>query len=175
MNLRNTLSEAVTEILQQGLELLAAVDDRDYVASSAGPFDASIGEHYRHVLEHFSVLAGSLRVGSVNYDSRRRDRQIEHDRGYATKQTMAIVARFKGLSDEAVGGECEVLYQIGYGQVRQVGMRSSVAREVVFAVSHAVHHFALIRVRCAELGIELDPSFGVAPSTLAHRQVNHAA
>jgi hypothetical protein len=175
MTLREALIAAVAEILHQGLALLDALDDETYVKRSSGPFDASVGEHYRHVLEHFVTLADALPSRVIDYDARRRDRQMDCRREYAASQTSATIRRFQHLSDEDIDAACEVLYEVGYGQIRQLGMTSTVAREIVFAVSHAVHHFALIRVTCAEFGLELSPSFGVAPSTLAYRQASHAA
>lgn len=175
MSLRSALLAAVSEVLHQGLELLETIDDEAYIAPSAGPFNASVGEHYRHVLEHFTVLADSMPSGTVDYDARQRDQQLERSRTYAIEQTLATIQRFEELSDRALNEACDVLYQLGYGDVHQLRVPSSVVREVVFAVSHAVHHFALIRVVCTEHGVMLDPSFGIAPSTLVYRQATHAA
>jgi hypothetical protein len=169
------LLAAVGEVLHRGLSLLETLEDAAYIAPSAGPFDASVGEHYRHVLEHFTTLADSMSSGIVDYDARQRDRQIERNRTYAIEQTQATIQRFGKLSDRSLDASCDVLYQLGYGDVHQLRVPSSIAREVVFAVSHAVHHFALIRVVCAEHGVTLDPSFGVAPSTLAYRRATYAA
>jgi hypothetical protein len=175
MTLHNALTAAVAEILRQGLALLDAIGDEAYTWRSSGPFDASVGEHYRHVLEHFITLADALPSGVIDYDARKRDRQIECCREYAARKTLATIRRFEQLSAQSTGAACEVLYQVGYDYLRQLGMHSTVAREIVFAVSHAVHHFALIRVVCAEFGMELPASFGVAPSTLTYRQASHAA
>ena len=175
MSSYRALLAAVGEVLHQGLELLETLSDEDYTAPSSGPFDASVGEHYRHVLEHFTTLADSMAFGIVDYDARERDRSVERNRSYAIEQTLAILRRFESLPECVLGAQCHVLYQLGYGEVHQLSVSSSVAREIVFAVSHAVHHFALIRVLCAEHGVMLDDSFGIAPSTLAYRRATHAA
>jgi hypothetical protein len=174
MSSRNDIFAAVSEVLRQGLDFLETIDDAAYVTSSSGPFTASLGEHYRHVLEHFSSLADSLPTGIVDYDARQRDRQTERNRAYAIEQTLATMRRFEELSDRVLDEDCDVLYQLGYGEVRQLRVPSSAAREVVFAVSHAVHHFALIRMLSAKHGVKLDPSFGIASSTLVYRQATHA-
>ena len=43
-------------------------------------------------------------------------------------------------------------------------------RELEFAISHTIHHHALIKERLRHLGIEFDEKFGVAPSTLEYRK-----
>jgi hypothetical protein len=64
---------------------------------------------------------------------------------------------------------CGVCYSVGYEEAEPVRLPSVVAREVAFCVGHAVHHYAIIRLLCDELGAELDPEFGIAPSTLKYR------
>ncbi|PWY98702.1 hypothetical protein BCV70DRAFT_26241 [Testicularia cyperi] len=52
-----------------------------------------------------------------------------------------------------------------------VEMDSTIGRELWFCSLHAIHHYALARVILVrELGLTVDPKFGVAPSTLVHRQ-----
>jgi len=40
----------------------------------------------------------------------------------------------------------------------------------MYAVVHAIHHYALISVMCHLLEIPLPEGFGVAPSTLKHQK-----
>jgi hypothetical protein len=47
---------------------------------------------------------------------------------------------------------------------------STVAREIMYAVAHAVHHYALIGVMGALMEVRMPSGFGVAPSTLKHKQ-----
>ena len=53
------LIEAVIETLRQGERLLAEVSDETYTRKVRVAFDASIGGHYRHCLDH---LARCLRA-----------------------------------------------------------------------------------------------------------------
>jgi hypothetical protein len=50
---------------------------------------------------------------------------------------------------------------------------STVGREIMYSVAHAVHHYALIGVMCGVMGLKMPAGFGVAPSTLKHQ--NEAA
>lgn len=49
---------------------------------------------------------------------------------------------------------------------------SSLARELLFLASHAVHHYAVIKMHCAAQGISLGEDFGKAPSTVRHARQN---
>jgi hypothetical protein len=52
---------------------------------------------------------------------------------------------------------------------------STVGREIMFAVVHAIHHYALIGVMCGMLEIPVPAGFGVAPSTIKHEREKLAA
>lgn len=48
-------------------------------------------------------------------------------------------------------------------------MHTTFGRELWFASLHAIHHWSMVRVVAGEQGIQTEPSFGVAPSTLMFR------
>ena len=48
---------AAQDVLMQGLGLLFELGDRTYSLVAGTPFNASVGQHYRHVLEHFQSNA----------------------------------------------------------------------------------------------------------------------
>ena len=47
-------------------------------------------------------------------------------------------------------------------------MESSISRELQVLSSHTIHHFAMIAMTLRFHGIEIDPEFGMAPSTLRY-------
>lgn len=46
---------------------------------------------------------------------------------------------------------------------------STVGRDIMYSVAHAVHHYALIGFMEGVMGLALPPGFGIAPSTLKHQ------
>jgi hypothetical protein len=131
-------------------------------------FHASIGGHVRHSLDHFTSLLRGLEDGFVDYDRRDRDPRIEGDPEYAAALARSIRSRIDRIPAEAfdrpVLARSEVSYLPGEAPV----VSSTLGRELVFTLSHAIHHFALIRVMAGLAGIGLPGDFGVAPSTAAH-------
>ena len=47
----------------------------------------------------------------------------------------------------------------------QVTAVTSVGRELAFVMSHTIHHLAVIALLLRDLGIEVPPRFGYAPTT----------
>ena len=162
------LVKAAQEVLTQGLDLLINLDDHSYSQRVAAPFQASIGQHYRHVLEHFQSLMWGLKPGEINYDARERNARMENEVAYASIVTCELLRAFKRMSQETLEGNCAVIASVGYGSSRPSRLESNVGREVAYCAGHAIHHYAIIRLICSEVGVAISDEFGFAPSTLKH-------
>ena len=169
-----SLNVAVKDVLRQGCTFLARVSDAVYSRRLEGTFAASLGAHYRHVLDHFLCLTEGIRTGQVNYDQRRRNPQLENSVECARLVTEGLIEELGGLSREVLQRECIVNYSVGYGDSDAEPVRSNLAREVMFCVGHAIHHYALLKLLCAEEGVSLPYEFGVAPSTLKYLEAETA-
>jgi hypothetical protein len=142
--------------------------DEVYARPLGGTLSGSLGGHYRHVLDHFLCLIKGIRTGEVNYDQRRRNPQLERSVVEARLVTKRLMRELRGISQDVLQSECIVTYSVGYGESGAGGVTSNVAREVMFCVGHAIHHYAILKLLCAGVGVELPYEFGVAPSTLKH-------
>ena len=166
----SSLLMAASQVLAQGRALLAELDAETY-RRKAAPDRSSIGDHYRHILDHFSCLMEGLPAHAVNYDARQRDTRIAEDREFAawlTENLLQQVSSLEGAGNAMLGEAIEVTYSVGYGNREPDSMMSTVGREVAFSVSHAVHHYAIVRLLAESFGASLPADFGVAPSTLNH-------
>jgi hypothetical protein len=169
-----SLISAVEGVLLQGCSLLKAAGGEAYTRKDNGPHGASIGAHYRHVLDHFLCLLDGIQCGEINYDQRRRSPELEGSSDAALRATEDLVEKFHLLPAESVQAECSVTYSVGYGEPNVQAVPSNVAREVMFCVGHAIHHFAILRMLCAARSIPLPYEFGIAPSTLRHLETQAA-
>ena len=163
------LVHSVLETLAQGELLLAQINDDDYTRKLPVAFNASIGGHYRHCLDHFRSLLNSATQGDLNYDQRERGTLTENDRFAALNATHEIREKFERLDPiflwRPLAVTCKTSYATRGAQVSQ----STVGREIMYSVAHAVHHYALISVMGAIMGLKMPPGFGIAPSTLKHQ------
>jgi len=164
--------EAAIAILAQGEDLLRELSVDNYTRRVPMAFNASIGGHYRHCLDHFTSLLRSLDANEVDYDHRERDIRIESQPDFAFALTGQMRTQLSQLSlavlEAPVRARCEISYVHGDSPVTT----STLGRELVYAIAHAIHHYALISVMARLMDVTLPTHFGVAPSTVAHHQAN---
>src|SRR6266404_2112439 len=165
------LIESVIETLQQGEALLTEISDDEYTRKVAVAFNASIGGHYRHCLDHFRSLLDSAMEGGLNYDHRERGTLIEYDRFAALNATRELREGYERLDPiflmRPLAVTCKTSYATNGSQVSP----STIGREIMYSVAHAVHHYALIGVMGGIMGLKMPSGFGVAPSTLKHQAI----
>ncbi|GAA6048185.1 hypothetical protein JCM3770_003701 [Rhodotorula araucariae] len=176
--------------IDQFLDLLRTAVKTDELLSHASKLSSgsTIGKHARHLADHYRLLLDGVaratpsRAAStpgapppppihVNYDQRTRNLAAETSHAACLEAFTQLREQLEKVTGEGKGIEPERVVRLHATTPIEVEVGSSFARELWFASFHAVHHFALIRVIAAgELGLEVPANFGVAPSTLVHRQ-----
>ena len=126
---------------------------------------ASIGKHYRHCLEHFEALFQVEEHHLIDYDARSRDPFVETNLTAASERTHQIISRWDQVTKKSLNQEVRVRCKVANTQSNEPEVKSTLAREWMYGIAHAIHHYAIINIMCSMQGIELSPSFGVAPST----------
>ena len=169
MNADHQLIQTVIESLRQGETLLAEISDEFYTRKVPVAFNASIGGHYRHCLDHFRTLLDCATTGNLNYDQRERGTLVENDRFAALNATRELREGYENLDAIFIPRMLMVTCQTSYSTTGSQVSPSTIGREIMYAVAHAVHHYALIGVMGGIMGLQLPPGFGVAPSTLKHQ------
>jgi hypothetical protein len=168
-NAHRVLIGSVLEILNQGEVLLSVLDDETYVRKSPTAFNASIGGHYRHCLDHFRSLLDSVLEGDLNYDHRERGTLVETDRFAALNATRALREGYEQLPTEGLQRELGVTCKTSYAAIGSQAAVSTVGREIMYVVAHAVHHYALIGIMGGLMNLKMPPGFGFAPSTAKYQ------
>ena len=163
------LIESVIETLNQGETLLNEINDETYVRKLPVAFHASMGGHYRHCLDHFRSLLDAATSGDLNYDHRERGTLVETDRFAALNVTRELRDGFETLNPIFLQRSMNVTCKTSYSASGSQASPSTVGREIMYSVAHAVHHYALIGIMGGIMGRQMPPGFGVAPSTLKHQ------
>jgi len=164
------LIQSAVEILTQGENLLAELENDHYTTRLPAAFNASIGGHYRHCLDHFRTLLDAAHSGDLNYDHRERGTLIENDRFAALNATRELRSAFQALPADCLSRQLNVTCKTSYSDGGSQVSGSTVGREIMYAVAHAVHHYALIGIMGGLMGLQMPTGFGVAPSTLKHQR-----
>ena len=163
------LIQSAVETLAQGEALLAQLSDADYVRKLPVAFNASIGGLYLHCLDHFRSLIDVAVEGDLNYDHRERGTLVENDRFAALNATRELRESYERLDFVFLGRPLSVTCKTSYSTSGSQASPSTVGREIMYSVAHAVHHYALIGFMAGVMGLSMPPGFGVAPSTLKHQ------
>lgn len=154
------------ESLRQGRELLEKMDANLYGRSCPQAFDATIGQHFRHCLDHFDMFLRQIDLGEINYDLRERQPGLETSPVQALDKIRSIEGSISALDEDRLARRVNLSAGVGDEAVHLC--ESTVARELYYVTAHAIHHYALIAVIANHLELELPENFGVAPSTVAY-------
>lgn len=146
--------------------LLRQLNQADYAKPLAVLSGACLGAHTRHILEMYACLLEGYESGKINYENRRRDREIEEN------PVLALVLMDSTLhelnrADRPIELETFFSEDEGTGLV----IPTNYYRELAYNLEHTIHHMALIRIGAAAIdGLDIPEGFGVAPSTIKFRK-----
>jgi hypothetical protein len=160
------LKEPIQNVFVQLAESLNQLHEAEYTQPSKILFNATIGQHARHIIELFLCLEKGYHEGIVNYEKRKRDHRIESDRHLAMQLLKDIYRRIARPNIDLVL-ETEDFED----SVTTVSMPTNYYREIAYNLEHTIHHMAMIRVGINEVSsVVLPDEFGVAFSTLKYRK-----
>src|SRR5437899_11132806 len=157
---RSPLQDAIAEVLHQGESLLNSLRDGEYTRKLPTVFGSTVGGHYRHCLEHFQSLLQGLDADEINYDDRERNPRIENDRAFALTETRRILRGLASISTPFLDCPINVRSKVNYELDAASSIGSTVSRELMYAVAHTIHHYALIAVMCSVLEVTVPAGFG---------------
>lgn len=173
------MSNSYEDIVHQAISLLDDISLPDYQEIVGPHFSSSIGTHIRHIVDHFLALQEAsqntelkdekLNYGLVNYNKRNRHADIEHCPQAAIAACKDISAWLRATcSNHLLNSRLQVRSEIDISHTKSTTCESTLERELVFVASHAIHHFALIRIIRNLQGKALPEFFGYAPATISH-------
>jgi hypothetical protein len=160
------LEQPISDLLAQLRWLTEELSDGQYTQTIPVLGGATLGQHVRHILEFFLELDTGYKLGTVNYDQRKRDYLIESDRFIARAQIERIM---EGLCKP--DRDLLLVNEMGIGDPVEIKISTNYCRELIHNFEHTVHHMALMRIGIVLLtDILLPEEFGVAASTIKFRK-----
>jgi hypothetical protein len=162
MQLQNAVNEIFTQ-LSQSIRLLTAAE---YRQPSARLFNATTGQHVRHIIELFQCLQRGYETGVVNYDNRERNLLLEQDKDFALEQLVLLFSDMQRANKQLL---LLAVYDEHNNEPEHIP--TNYLREVAYNLEHTIHHMALIRVGISEISsVQLPDNYGVASSTIKYRK-----
>jgi hypothetical protein len=160
------LQNAVHHVFIQLSDSLEKLHPSQYSLPCKNLSGNTIGQHVRHIIEMFQCLEQGWHTGEVDYEARKRDRQIETD----PKIALVLLKEIEYQISKENRALCLLTR---YEDLQEVAdkINTNYHREIAYNLEHTIHHMALIRIGLKELGeIEVEDSYGVASSTLKYRK-----
>jgi len=104
-----------------------------------------------------------LKSGHIDYDKRKRNPELETNRLFALESMLGYASKFQ---EETFFLEFLNISQ-NYNPKEPVPVvTSNLTRELMFLVSHTVHHYAIISILVKLDGGVVPEGFGFSPATL---------
>lgn len=168
------LQRACTSILGQLTNLVNQISEQDFVKPANTLSHSTIGQHLRHTIEFFICFEQGFDKGLINYDKRAHDKLIESDKFFALASLQRI-QHFVEKQHEEKALKLEVGYDLSKDEF--VTIDTNYTRELVYNIEHAVHHMAIMKIGVREVApyITLAPDFGIAASTIRHKETKAIA
>ena len=163
MDLQNT----AVSVLDQ-LKSVVKQMSGDIFSQNIPSHEASIGEHTRHTIEFYQCLFEGMKGGTVNYDKRKRNIEIQLSPESAINAINEIIDQINN-SDSDFKLTLEISYNMSDESTNRIN--SSYKRELAYNIEHAIHHMAIIKSIIVEnfKNIRLPQNFGIAISTVKYR------
>ncbi len=160
------LLQAVRKVFTQLAGSMEQLSADQYSAPCIHLGNSTIGQHVRHIIEMFQCLENGYQTGIVNYEIRKRDREIETDKNFALQLLQQIQT---GLGRDDKQLILEGVYNDDTTDVMK--FTTNYYREIVYNLEHTIHHMALIRVGLTELTeIAIPENYGLAAATVKHKK-----
>ena len=129
------------QVLGQQKSLLQHIDANTY-ATPCTLLGASVGQHVRHSLDHFSRCIFAEPDVTIMYDERSRGTDVETDPQAALQVVKHCMEAISDLHEDV---DVTVEFMTN-GDGNSERFRSCLSRELAFAAHHAIHHNAMIKV-----------------------------
>jgi hypothetical protein len=162
------VSKVSKNLLEELKQVINQLDIQSYSKALELLSGSTIGQHTRHILEFYQCFIEGFSSGEVDYDLRKRNLLIETSPDFACEIIDIINKTILEISDQ------KILLKFSNSDEYQF-ISSSVERELVYNIEHAIHHMAIIKIAIKNhfSDIILPENFGVAPSTVKyHNQRN---
>ncbi|MCC5823593.1 MAG: DinB family protein [Phycisphaerales bacterium] len=165
------VAAAADAILEQSDAFLARVPADCYAKASPALGGGTIGQHARHILDHFRAALTTPACDPIDYDHRERGGRAETDPDAARAEIERLRDLVRTLDEAAMATEVTARVMLtGSGETADLG--STLGRELFFATHHAIHHHAMMKSIGAGFGVACPDGFGAAPSTINYQNAD---
>jgi len=167
---RSSPIEASISMLNSIKSLLNSIPKEVYVKPDHILSGASLGQHFRHIIEFYKCIIDINENRLICYDDRKRDLRMEDSIYFMLEKINKIGDAIESLDTNT---PIQTLSKFTSDPKElKVKINSSIGRELSYGFDHSIHHLAIIKIALSinHPKINLPEGLGVAPSTLQYRE-----
>jgi uncharacterized damage-inducible protein DinB len=155
------LCNANIEVLKQLKQLIhycESIYKKDPNSQHAG-----IGQHVRHVLDHYRAFTNGIDHRCVDYNFRTRDSAEEQDACFAESNIDTLIQWLEAFN--VPSEEISVISEISLLEQQSEVLTSNAERELLYLINHSIHHMAYASLLANAKGVFVPREIGLAPGT----------
>jgi hypothetical protein len=164
--------ESQLQTVKQAIEFLSNISVERYQHVLRPHFTGSSGAHMRHILDHYIALKQGLEAKIIDYNYRHRESNV----ALCPKSAIIAWLEIKAWLVDVIALDpkmrLSIICETSLTENKSIKTSSTLGRELLFASSHAVHHFSLMSVISSLLGNSCHGDFGMAPATASYLRQN---
>ena len=158
------LCNANIEVLMQLKELVNCCANI-YVSTATQP---GIGDHVRHVLDHYRALRNGLPNGQIDYNFRTRNSPEQSNTNVALDNIDELIQWLGQLN--YTQDNIQVISEISLQACQSEQMNSNVERELLYLINHSIHHMAYASLLAKMSKVPVPHYIGLAPGTATYER-----
>jgi len=139
----NKLKQNAVTILNQIADLVTQINDNHYSQALDLLSGNTLAKHIRHILELHVQLISGIDNNEINYDKRERNLLIEHNKTYTIDFIKDLIVKINLIENR----EIQITLNTTIND-DEVIVKSSLERELVYNIEHAIHHMAINLIAC---------------------------
>ena len=155
------LHEFAINQLRDLKQILENLDESIYSQPMETVFHSTVGKHCRHIIEFYQIFFAGYSTGSLAYDSRQRNSELETNKFTAIEELKKLLYNlYQKPKDKNLYIEVKIREQ-------SYNMPSTAHRELLYLLEHTTHHLALISMGLSNIKADFtfSQSVGLAYST----------
>ncbi|MBC7450500.1 MAG: DinB family protein [Cytophagales bacterium] len=162
---------AAVSLILQLEDVIDTLKQEEYAQSLPILSNSSIGQHTRHIIEFFQCLYSIGNSGTINYDLRERNKQIETNSAF-TKAVLTQILSYLEETPEDL--PVNIAFNFSTEDDATIHTPSSLSRELAYNIEHCIHHMAIIKIGILYMlpQFQFPEHFGIAASTVKHQKTS---
>lgn len=159
------LLNSVNQTLLQVKEIIETIQKLPPKNKAHMYCELNIGNHIRHINDHFLAVKQGITSGTIDYNLRNRGSKIETDAHVALNVLDELQDWVNSIDVKQLDSNIQVFSEVNSVQTESLEFKSSLAREFLYLINHTIHHTAHVGLIARNQGINIPIDSGLAPCT----------